>query len=40
MMKPKFDDVIDYVKAGEDDPEMEEMLHLHPDGQEGQWQGF
>jgi len=34
MMKPKFDDVVEYVKAGEDDPEMEEMLHLHPDGQE------
>ena len=34
MMKPNFDDVIEYVKAGEDDPEMEEMLDLHPDGQE------
>ena len=34
MMKPKFDDVIEYVKAGEGDPAMEKMLHLHPDGQE------
>ena len=34
MMKPNFIDVIEYVKAGQDDPAMEEMLHLHPDGQE------
>lgn len=34
MMKPKFDDVIEYVKAGEDDRQMEKMLDLHPDGQE------
>ena len=34
MMKPKFDDVIDYVKAGEDDLDMGKMLDLHPDGQE------
>jgi len=34
MMKSKFDDVIEYVKAGENDPEVEKMLHLHPDGQE------
>jgi len=34
MMKPKFDDVIDYVKAGEDDPDIGKMLDLHPDGQE------
>ena len=34
MMKPNFDDVIEYVKAGEDDPDMEETLRLHPDGQE------
>jgi len=34
MMKPKFDDVIDYIKAGENDSEMQEMLRLHPDGRE------
>ena len=34
MMKPNFDDVIEYVKAGENDPDMEETLRLHPDGQE------
>ena len=34
MMKPKIDDVIEYVKAGEDDRQMEKMLDLHPDGQE------
>lgn len=34
MMKSEFDDVIEYVKAGENDPEVEKMLHLHPDGQE------
>lgn len=34
MMKPKFDDVLEYVKAGEVDPEMSELLDLDPDGQE------
>ena len=34
MMKPKFDDVIGYVKAGEVDPELGKMLQFHPDGQE------
>ena len=34
MMKPKFDDVLDYVKAGEVDPEMSELLDIDPDGQE------
>ncbi len=34
MMQPNFDDVIDYVKAGEDDPDMGKMLDFHPDGQE------
>jgi hypothetical protein len=34
MMKPKFDDVLDYVKDGEVDPEMSELLDLDPDGQE------
>ena len=34
MMQPNFDDVIDYVKAGEDDLDMGKMLDLHPDGQE------
>ena len=34
MMKPKFDDVLDYVRAGEVDPEMSELLDLDPDGQE------
>ena len=34
MMKPKFDDVLDYVRDGEVDPEMEELLDLDPDGQE------
>src|SRR5210317_1047470 len=34
MMKPKFDDVLDYVKDGEVDPEMEELLDRDPDGQE------
>ena len=34
MMKPKFDDVLEYVKDGEVDPEMSELLDLDPDGQE------
>ena len=34
MMRPKFEDVVEYVKAGEEDPEMRETLDLHPDGQE------
>ena len=34
MMKPKFDDVIEYVRAGEVDAEMAELLDLDPDGQE------
>jgi len=34
MMKPNFDDVLEYVKAGEIDPEMRELLDHNPDGQE------
>ena len=34
MMMPKFIDVIEFVKDGQSDPEMEETLRLHPDGQE------
>jgi hypothetical protein len=34
MMKPKFDDVIEYVRAGKDDPELEKQLDMHPDGKE------
>ena len=34
MMTPKFTDVVEYVKAGEDDPEMKELLEQHPDGAE------
>ena len=34
MMKPNIDDVFEYVKAGENEPGMEEMLSLHPDGPE------
>ena len=34
MMKPKFDDVLEYVKDGEVDPEMSELLDIDPDGQE------
>jgi len=34
MMKPKFDDVLEYVRAGEEDPDMREMLQHNPDGQE------
>lgn len=34
MMKLKFDDVFEYVRAGEDDPRMRETLRLSPDGPE------
>jgi len=34
MMKPKFEDVLDYVRIGEKDPHMEKMLQFHPDGPE------
>ena len=34
MMKPNFDDVLEYVRAGEIDPEMRELLDNDPDGQE------
>ena len=30
MMKPKFDDIIEYVRAGEDDPESA-VPHLDDD---------
>ena len=34
MMQPKFDDIIDYVRDGEDDPDLKKLLDLHPDGKE------
>jgi hypothetical protein len=34
MMKPEFDDLVEYVRAGEVDPEMQELLDHNPDGQE------
>ena len=34
MMKPKFADVVEFVKDGQKDPEMEKMLSAHPDGSE------
>ena len=34
MMTPKFTDVVEYVRTGEDDPEMEILLEQHPDGAE------
>ena len=34
MMQPNFDDVLEYVRAGEFDPEMRELLDQNPDGQE------
>ena len=34
MMMPKLIDVVEFVKDGQSDPEMAEMLSLHPDGQE------
>ena len=32
MMTPKFIDVVEYVRTGEDDPEMKELLEQHPNG--------
>ena len=34
MMQPSFDDLVEYVRAGETDPEMQELLAGNPDGQE------
>ena len=34
MMTPKFTDVVEFVRGGEDDPEMEALLKQHPDGRE------
>ena len=34
MMKPKFDDILEYVRMGEVDPEMSQLLDLDPDGQD------
>ena len=34
MMKPNFIDVVEFVKDGQKDPEMEKMLSAHPDGPE------
>jgi hypothetical protein len=34
MMQPRFDDLIEYVRAGETDPDMQELLAGNPDGQE------
>ena len=34
MMKLKFEDVLDFVRAGDEDPHMEKMLQFHPDGPE------
>lgn len=34
MMRPKFEQVLEYVRAGEEDPQIEEMLRHDPDGQE------
>jgi hypothetical protein len=34
MMTPKFEDVVEYVRGGADDPEMEALLDQHPDGDE------
>ena len=34
MMKPQFNDVVEYVKAGEVDPEMRALLDDNPDGPE------
>ena len=34
MKQPMFDDLIEYVRAGETDPEMQELLTANPDGQE------
>lgn len=34
MMTPKFTDVVEYVRTGEDDSEMRTLLEQHPDGAE------
>lgn len=34
MITLEFDDVIEYVRSGEDDPDMEALLASHPDGPE------
>ena len=34
MMKLKFDDVLEYVRAGEDEPGMQKTISLSPDGPE------
>jgi len=34
MMKPQFNDVVEYVKAGEVDPEVRALLDDNPDGPE------
>lgn len=34
MMKPKFDDILEYVRMGEVDPEMSQLLDIDPDGQD------
>ena len=34
MMKPKFDDILDYVRRGEKDLKLRKTLALHPDGEE------
>ena len=34
MMTPKFIDVVEYVRTGEDDSEMKKLLEQHPDGAE------
>ena len=34
MMTPKFADVVEYVRTGEDDPEMKALLEQHPEGAE------
>ena len=34
MMKPNFDDILDFVRRGEKDPKLRKTLDLHPDGEE------
>ena len=34
MMKPKIDDVLEYVRGDETDPGMRDLLRSHPDGPE------
>lgn len=34
MMKPKIDDVLEYVRGDETDPGMRDLLQSHPDGRE------